>query len=411
MIKAVLAIALFSSSPAWAAEQCKSVFSDGIQLNSSAFDPAKQNDIKQVPAMLSRILQMSASTLNESMSPKYTLEKGEITLGHTLGDGWTLEFNYKRDARTSDVTFRLTDIQVLQPNGDAVKLTKNPTTPEGTLFAKENISIADLVESKIKIPLSDVLVNVDAPVVIRGELLKSLEKWIPYLEYVKRDSLRSLEASGLGKLKTKAFVKSNAAYTQDIIKKQSFKFVLLGVAMYVYLQKDQVIEYFVEADPWPKLLDDSSFEKLSTVEQKQVARLLKDSIDLELTDELANFNKHKKSSSIKSYNDVSEILNKTNELKQAEKKSGGSAQVYIFKNGKSAGGSLQKVLNLLNSENDDQFVLTFVYPATKRMLVVTNTMMQEKTEESFLTVAIDGAQDRDLYVAIKNKLKKIQINE
>ncbi|MBO9668649.1 MAG: hypothetical protein J7501_17760, partial [Bdellovibrio sp.] len=248
------------------------------------------------------------------------------------------------------------------------------------------------------------------PVVIRGELLKSIEKLIPYLEFMNRGNLRLVQESDLSKLKSKAFLKSNAQYTREIIKKQSFKFVLLGIAMYAYLQKDQVVDYIFDADPWSTLLEGSSFEKLSSVEQNHVGHLLKDNVNLELTEKIANFHKNKKSSS-KSYNNVSEVLNKTNSLKKVEKKSGAAAVVYIFRNGRVVSGNPQKILNLIDSSTDDQILLAFHYPASRRILLVTNTMTQEKTEESFLTVAIDGEQDREMYIAIKNKLKDFETNE
>lgn len=406
MFKTLLALTIFSSSPAWSADVCKSIFSDGIQLNNSAFTAAKQHDAKEIPFMLSRILHMSANTLNESMSYKYTLEKGEITLGHQLADGWTLEFNYKRDARTADVSYRLEDIQVLQPNGESIKLTKSPTSVDGNSFAKDHFSLSELNDAKIKIPLDKMTMNVDVPVVITGALMKSVEKWIPYLEFISRDKLRLAQEADLSKLKTGAFVKSNLEYSREIIKKQSFKFTLLGIAMYMYLQKDQVVDYVLDKDPWADLLKTSSFEKLSSQEQKDMARLFKDSMNLELNEQLAIFNKNKKSSSIKSYYSDSEILKMTNDLKSIDKKSGGATLGYVFQNGKSVGGSPQKIMSLMSSYSQDEIVLAFVYPATKRILIVTNALTQEKDEESFLTLAIDGNEDREIYSALKNVLTK-----
>jgi hypothetical protein len=408
MFKAILALVIFSSSSAWSADICKSIFSDGIQLNSSTFDLAKQRDAKEIPFMLSRILHMSANTLNESMSHKYTLEKGEITLGHQLADGWTLEFNYKRDARTSNVAYRLEDIQVLQPNGEAIKLTKSPTSVDGGAFAKDHFTLSELSDAKIKIPLDKSTMNIEAPVVITGDLLKSVEKWIPYLEFIGRDKLRLAQEGDLSKLKSGAFVKSNLEYTREIIKKQSFKFTLLGIAMYMYLQKDEVFDFVVDKDPWMDLVKTSSFEKLSSQEQKHLVGLLKEDMNFELNDQVTIFNKKKKSSSVKSYYSDSEVLKMTNDLKQIEKKSGGATLGYVFQNGKSVGGNSQKILGLMSSASEDEIVLAFIYPATRRILIVTNTLMQEKAQESFLTLAIDGNEDRDLYIGLKNTLTNIK---
>lgn len=408
MIKSLILMMIFFSPSAFATSVCQNIFLDGIQLDSSKFAPEKQDSVELIQPMISKILKMSSHTLNESIGPKYTTEKGQITLGHSILDGWTLEFNYNRDARTSDPTYRLSDIQLIQPNGESSKLTKSPTTAEGDKFSKEHFSLADLADVRAKIPFGDNVVNVEVPVIIRGALAKSIDKWVPHIEFINRDKLRLSQEADLSKIKTAAVLKANVRYTQGIIKKQSFKYILLGLVMYIYIQKDQVSELLFTSDPWADLVKDSSFSGLSFQEQKHVASTLQDTMSFGLTEELVSYNKNKKSYSMKSYNDVSEVLTKSNDLKQIEKKSGGATLTYVFKNGVLVESNPQKILSAISSTSDDSFVTVFVYPATKRLLLVTNTMMQEKEQESFLTLAIDGVEDRELYMQLKNTLTSLK---
>lgn len=401
----LIPISLFLlSSLAYGAEQCGPIFLDGIYLDNKDFSSEKQDNAKELPLLMSKILKMSSHTLSESMSPKLTLEKGEIILGQPLSEGWTLEFSYKMDARTQDKAYRLSEIIAVKPNGDKVKISKNPTTSDGKNFDKNHIALEELLTAKIEVPL-DVLKTIEAPVLIRGKLLEQIHKWLPYLEFMNRDKMRLMEVADLQGLKTSAVVKFNLDYTQGIIKKQSFKFILLGLAMYLYTQKDTIADYVSAVDPWSDLIKDSSLSGLNAMEHQHIMGALKEVLQIQSLPEEISPPSRKKAFTLNAYNDVSEILKKTNDLNQIEKKSGGSQIIHLFKNGESLETTPKKIAQLLTSNNDDALVLVFSYPASKRMLLISNEFIQEKDDISFLTLAVDGTEDKVLYSLIRDNLK------
>ena len=103
--------------------------------------PTSSKDLK-FKASLAELLEMMTETHFENIDPKMTIEKGEMHLARSIGDGQTIEFEYRRDNRHD--SFRLDKILLYKPNGQAIVIDKSPLADSGLHFNRDT---ALLVES------------------------------------------------------------------------------------------------------------------------------------------------------------------------------------------------------------------------------------------------------------------------
>lgn len=236
--------------------------------------------------------QISFSILNGA-SPKLTLEKGEMYLAMPLKDGFTLQVEYQGDSRTGALRLWAKEVMLISPSGQQVKMDSRPLTSDGEAFGRQSYvwgremaqinganRIVDVkkVEDKevrewvarkteesevssdsaqkdpaallnaaqARLPEQDQnrwhgIENVTFPRVIEGRDMRLLEVWIHRLETITRGQLHDFQLGGnLNRLRMRYYLKSNVDFMRNTIKKQAFKYVLLGAIVYAYLNLEQM---------------------------------------------------------------------------------------------------------------------------------------------------------------------------
>jgi hypothetical protein len=246
----------------------------GLKLSSAAFEADSQNDPKAVPEMTLRLLGMTVNTLGESFSKKRTLEKGELFLGENIGQGFSMEYEYFADRRGLADVFRLGKISLIKPNGDKVLLEKKPTSADGEKLTKKSFTEEDLgLQSLEERRPVTYLKNLQLPTVIQGELLTALMTWAPRMDFLTREELRNAGVlDGDLSLRMKASFRENTKYVGQIIKKQTFKYILFALVLYLYYaEKEQAVDIIHSLqDPWSSIED-----RTNLVELKNAVSLLK----------------------------------------------------------------------------------------------------------------------------------------
>lgn len=235
-------------SGAWAQATCEDVFHiAGLELDSSDFSMDKQQDPAQLNSMTLKLLKLTSFSRSSVFTEKHVVEKGELVLASPLNDGWSVEFEYSADYRGKDLVYRLKEIDLIKPNGESSSLDKAPTNTAGDQFRKlfyptESVNEA-LKDAKIQMPAA-----------IYGALFQNINRWATKAEFIKRNELQGLSTTqDLKKLNGKVAVRSTIDYTNKVIKKQSFKFILLGLVMYFYSQRDVITNEVIKVDPWDKM--------------------------------------------------------------------------------------------------------------------------------------------------------------
>ncbi|MNK06308.1 hypothetical protein D3C87_242030 [compost metagenome] len=405
-----MVIASTLSLQAQAQITCGPIFSEGLSFSVGAFEASNQNNPAKVPDLLAKILAMSASTMGESLGPKFTLEKGHIVLGKPLKEGWSMELEYIQDMRTTEVTYRLAEILLVKPNGERTKISKAPTTADGLQLSKTHMTPSELLTDA---DAFRVLQNIEAPTVIRGELWKALNKWIPYVEFANRSTLREIEAHKLATVKSGAFVRSNWDFTKKVIRKQSFKFALLAAVMYAYTERTRISNEIFVSDPWESILKNSKISQFNKQEQSHLSDLLTNllKIDRESLDMAEPTKKARASKN--SYHDLSSILSKTRNLSQLEKKAGGNQFIYLFRNNKIDELGTKKITDTLSDDSSEEpYMIIFYHPSMKRILLVAGdqTLETDDGEMKFFTIGLDPENENTLYRLIRNRLTPSERN-
>ncbi len=413
-MKTLLVALLFSfslSSAAEAQETCGSIMGEGIALSSGAFRKENQYDKTKINDLTARILSMAQSTLGESITPKMTLEKnGKMILGQILKDNWSLEAEYAQDARVADSfeknsIFRLAEISVVRPNGEKIKILKSPTTISGEAFSKDVLTNKDLTGLENEV-LFETLHQVNLPLTIEGPLWQSVAKWIPHLEFFPRSTLRDLDANHLTRTKIQGIAMAKWHDTKKIVNKQSIKYLLFGILIYIYTERQNINLDFLLPDPWIQLLSLSKETKLHTEEAEslgqQISALSRSTIEKSSLFKTSNKDKY----STKMYMSLSEISKTAASLAALEKKTASKQHVYVFKKNKVSPFSLKKVSEFLNSDPEDPTLVIFHHPNMKRLWIVNahQAIEGEGDEAKFFTFALDGNADPENYRIIKSSL-------
>lgn len=321
------------------------IFSDSIGIREINIErmvvPASEKD-PSFNEVRQTLLALLANTIFENGSIKGTLERGELSLGVPLGDGSSIEFEYRGDQRGSDMVLRLNRITIFKPNGQSISVDRNPVSDDGRTLIAKPITLIDhfktdangdrylkemkpldaeglgalantheflgtaLNENRAATPLRTIeairdllsasdrqaLVNftaarqtVQIPVVIEGPLMKELQHWLRRLPWVSRGELREASAGGeFRSLSRRAIRRERWNYVWDkIIKKQSMKLPLvlpvLGLAGYVFAQLNTIdVENLRAWMPHSEAVD-KMVEGSSTVTDRPEYRTVREVLD------------------------------------------------------------------------------------------------------------------------------------
>jgi len=102
--------------------------------------PTSSKDPK-FKASMNELLEMMTETHFENVDPKMTIEKGELHLARSIGDGETIEFEYRRDSRHD--SFRLDKIVLYKPNGQPILIDKSPISDNGLHFSRDTVLLVE----------------------------------------------------------------------------------------------------------------------------------------------------------------------------------------------------------------------------------------------------------------------------
>lgn len=385
----ILSTMLFTVN-SFAQEMCSGIFiQPGLKVSTGSYSTNTQSTSSDEVAMALGILKMTTNTLTESISKKMTVEKGELLLGQNLGDGWSLEYEYFADKRTEKTIFRLGKVNLIKPNGEKTTIDKKPTKEDGNSLSKKFYSEEDLGFKAGEAPA--VFANapaVEFPALIQQNTLKYLLSMASSMEFFTRDEIN--QATDLKTLKAKAFVKSNVKYVQGIIKKQAFKFVLLGVVMYgYYSEKDKVIDMISpRQDSWKEIIKGTELAPLM--------RAL-DILGISSKDSGVKASRGKRDEPGVSSD---ELLRMVRSVVKTEKNSDGDPEIYLLDNT----GVRQlnpKSLNaaLHDMSEDSNRVVVVKLPQTERIVVVEDGLTSDA-----VVYGVDRASHSKTYDAISDAL-------
>ncbi|MBC7369930.1 MAG: hypothetical protein H7326_00080, partial [Bdellovibrionaceae bacterium] len=282
-------------------------------------------------------------------------------LAEEISEGWSIEYDYVRDRRGSDDVFRLNKVHVVNPRGQKKTLENSPLGMDGMSLVKARWSEVDLGTDKLgsASPVQDLRV-LSVPSVIQGKLLKSLLSWAPRMDFISRKELRSKLGDSpvtpsLFSLRARSAMRSNAEFARDIIKKQSFKLMLMAVAMYVYSEEQESLHDWWTSfqDPWNSIVARTNVNTLKEIFPALI--LPKIEKDVATPDD----------------RDIQGALRDMGSLIHHEKELGGKVRIYTYSAGKFKEVSIKKIAKSVHdaAENDGDAVV-FVYPTTKRILII-----------------------------------------
>jgi hypothetical protein len=374
-ILAVIAMGL--SSPAWAQPTCEDLFHlRGVELSTTEYSLAQQMNPEFLNSLTLNILQMTSFSKSSVFNEKNVVEKGELVLAKPLNNGWSMEFEYAADYRGKTPVFRLKEIDLVKPNGEVTTLDKAPNNTLGDSLKKDFYAFegmdASLADAKLSMPQA-----------IHSPLFERITRWATLADYIKRDEVQGLKNAGdLKGMRGKVFVRSTIDYTNKVIKKQSFKFFLLGMAMYFYSQREVITNEIIKVDPWDKmkrmsdvgLSTDYMREKMSAqltlIEKRPIMLKPVLPVDEELD-----------------YAQVPNVLQNLELLNRFERQEESKPVVAYF-NGVNSSLSLLsfKKINtvLLDDISDADAAILIYFPKTRRIVIISSQWMSFNASSDFV---------------------------
>ena len=185
-----------------------------LNLVSSSFEAS--HDKKEVSRQVSEVVGMMAQARGPIISDKEINEKSKITLGLSIGNGFSLELKYKHMLHeTEGEIYVLDHINMYTPSGKQMDVSSNPIDAydiRKLAVNRNNFEIGTYPDGY----------NISANVatIIKGDVLKEIRALAPKLELVPKEEIRQLaKESDLAVLKKKA----NRTYMKYFIKKYSVR--------------------------------------------------------------------------------------------------------------------------------------------------------------------------------------------
>lgn len=384
-----------------AQEACQDLFSSpALELGVRYYPVAEKITAVETAAWTMEILRKASYGRAGQFNEKQVVEKGEMILAEPLRDGYSVEFEYSRDHRGPEPVWRLEEVELIKPNGDSVTLDKAPVTDDGNGFKKDIYALDQIApllgENKVEMPVK-----------IEGPILESINKWARFAEFIKLGEIRALKTSmDLKSLRGKVFVRSTIDYTNKVIKKQSFKFFLLGMVMYLYSQRDKITKETILVDPWDKFKRQSdlamSNPAMHALMQTQLQMLTGEKYVIPDSTSRDHFR----------YFDFRDTLEKIDIMNKLERAAGSKMKGALFMNGKFSGMMAMKDIHMDSVdvlEEADAIVLYF--PKTERMLVLSGSWMKFEISSDLIVpyaLSWNGGIDGTIYNKLKEKFKALK---
>jgi hypothetical protein len=235
-------------------------------------------------------------------------------------------------------------------------------------------------------PFDDVQ-TVEAPPVIQGELLKAFLKFAPLAQYLKKDEINT--ADSLRALFLKGFGRSNVDFMKGIVKKQAFKYVLLGVVLYGYYSQQDLVKRLIHPakDSWAELKEKTDPAVMMGIISKYLGLGKK-------SDGKTSKTPAKVSGSHAS---MDETLQQVAGAMKTEATAGGKAQIFILDEKGAKSVSVEQLLggskDLSSSANG---ALLVSLPSSHRLM-----LLQVGEDKQVITYGLDNVTSPNEYGAVK----------
>lgn len=383
---------------------CEFLFSPrGVLLNTEEFSLVQQTNPKFINSLTLNILQMTSFSKSTVFTEKNVVEKGELVLARPLENGWSLEFEYAADYRGRTPVFRLKEIDLVKPNGEVTTLDKTPNTTEGDALKKDFYAFEGM-----DVSLADARVSM--PQAIHSPIFERVMRWATLADYLKRDEIQALkEGSDLRGMRGKVFVRSTIDYTNKVIKKQSFKFFLLGMAMYFYSQKDVITNEIVVIDPWDKMKVQSDLGLSDEKKRKDMGTLLSKMTEKKI--ELGRIYNTNKSFN---YSDFDSALADIEILNRLERKEASKPIVALWDGIRYSTVSFKKLGLSTFDSLDEESALAIYFPRTERIVLIASPWLSySASSDLVLPYLLKPGNDIEgsIYNILKDKIKTIKSKE
>lgn len=404
-MRSLFAVGMFLvlTSSGLAQDKCEEIFETrAVTISSDTFAPSLQANAENSKVLALNILRMAAFGRSADFTEKQVLEKGELLLAQNLNDGWSMEAEYGIDQRGASPKFRLKKLLLVKPNGEEIVLDKSPVDVTGVKLNNLFYPV-EQYNSTLK------SVSVDFPVTVEGALYDHVATWAVYSDHLRTEELRALQSqSDINVLRLKVFGRGVVDYTNKVIKKQSFKFALLGFVMYLYTQKDEVGHKLFVDDPWEKILKNGA---VGILPAEEYAAFIS---SLSLFDGPFNFFKEglapRKDTTVK-YIDFSKLATYIEDLNRIERaKSGRPIVVYSDNEAKKVSIlNYKKFGGQWGDSIQNTSSMVVIYPVTKRALILTSDLVHiEGEEDTILPIAVDGNAYPELYNYLLKQSKSVK---
>lgn len=401
----LMSIAVLSGLGVSATAQAQAVCSElfqpsGVEINVSDYSYEKQVNPAALDSITFNLLKMTSYSRSSFFNEKNVVEKGELVLASPLKDGWSVEFEYAADYRGSSPVFRLKEIDLIKPNGEVTTLDKAPTNLTGDTLKKEFYPI-DPIDSH----MIDAQINM--PVTIYSPVFENMGRWAVFAEFIKRGELQALkEIRELKVLRGKVAARSAIDYTKKVIKKQSFKYFLLGAVMYFYSQRDVIKNEIIVVDTWDKMKA-----------QSDVA-LSNDKMRAEISDLLSKMTQSKvmvprvfEAPLQFDYSEFSAALKDIDVLNRLERTEVSKPIMALWDGSKFNLMSAKKInINIFDSVEDDA-ALVIYFPATSRIVIVSSKWMSyTPSTDLVLPFLLEPGSDiqGNVFNILKEKIKTLK---
>ena len=357
-----------------------------------------------------QLIKMFAQTTFLNISEKLSFEKGELYLAHKINEDISLELEYAGDKRGEETLFRLVSYKIVRANLKSINVEKNPLTDDGQFLNQKQIELnLPLKEGQ---SAKDTELHLEIPVAISNDLLQLMEKWSDKFNFINRHDIRSMiEKDEMLKLYLKAQYLSGLDFSKNIIKKQSYKYVLIGLVIYassyamehfIDTKIDQVVIEFKNTSKM-SLDDNKLFQSYLETHQKNW-KLTNQNLSTDIQRLTTVLTKKEKIMSIEAFRSTLAHLMNKEILKESE-------PLYYVLNAKmeAVGWLNDDQITELDFEKDKHRFLVSVFPQSESIQVSIINFSEKAKVSSIASLLIHRSNNPQLYFEILKKTPQIEI--
>ena len=374
---------------------------------SSLIHASMHKDNPQFKAAFKQLIQMFAQTTFLNISEKLSFEKGELYLAHKINEDTSLELEYAGDKRGEETLFRLVSYKIVRANLKSSHIEKNPLTDDGKFLNQKQIEYSLTLKDGEAVKVADTALHLEIPVAISNDLLKLMEKWSDKFNMINRQDIRSMiEKDQLLQLYLKAQYLSGIEFSKNIIKKQSYKYVLIGLVIYassyamehfIDTKIEQVVSEFKNTSKMS--LDDNKLFQSFFESHQQNWKQSNQNLSTDIQRLTTVLTKKDKIASVDAFRSTLAHMMNQEILRESE-------PLYYVMNSKMeyVGELKEDQITELEFEKDNHRILLTVFPQSQSMQVSIINFSEKAKISSIATLLIHESNNAQLYDTILRKI-------